>query len=77
MNYKSGSGSIKEIEWWKLKKNKLNGYKRWLKGSSGQNHLHSVPHEVEKDAIKFNDATNTCKKTCFSFFYLVFFLSYD
>ena len=54
-----------------------NRYKRWLKGSSGQNHLHSVPHEVEKDAIKFNDATNTCKKTCFSFFYLVFFLSYD
>ena len=54
-----------------------NRHKRWLKGSSGQNYLHSVPHEVEKDAIKFNDATNTCKKTHFSFFYLFFFLSYD
>ena len=52
-----------------------NRHKQWLKGSSGQNYLHSVPHEVEKDAIKFNDATNKCEKTRFSVFF--FFLSYD
>ena len=50
-----------------------NRHKQWLKGNSGQNYLHSVPHEVEKDAIKFNDATNKCEKTRFSVFFFFFF----
>lgn len=45
-----------------------NEHNRWLKGSSGQNYLHSGPHEVEKDITKFNDATNTCEKTHFFVF---------